>query len=276
MTENNPYMTPNAELQGNTETPAGVLLTQPRTVTGERGWQWIVKGYASFSRNPGVWTSILLSFMFLGGLISLIPILGALVWYVIGYIFEGGIMMGCKAQDDGRSLKINHLFYSFSDGGELAILGLLKIVVFIVLLIALLVPFFMLFGLSASGVENLVNNVFGDSGVALIVVSGILFVVFILPLMMMFWFAPCLIALNKIPAVEAMKISFTGCLKNVRSFFVYGLAGFGLFVLVLVISGALAQINSSLAMVGILAIVLVGGPIGFSSIYHSYKDIFIE
>ena len=46
-----------------------------------------------------------------------------------------------------------------------------------------------------------------------------------IPLMMAYWFAPALVALNGFAAFDAMKTSFSACLKNIVPFLVYGLVG---------------------------------------------------
>ena len=40
-----------------------------------------------------------------------------------------------------------------------------------------------------------------------------------LPLMMMIWFAPALITQHRISPVDALRMSFMGCLRNILSFF---------------------------------------------------------
>jgi len=76
---------------------------------------------------------------------------------------------------------------------------------------------------------------------------------------MAYWFAPVLVGLNNLTAIEAMKLSFNACLQNILPFFVYGL----IFMLLLIV----ALIPFGL---GLLVVV----PVMMTSLYASYVDIF--
>ena len=85
---------------------------------------------------------------------------------------------------------------------------------------------------------------------------------FMIPLLMLFWFAPTLIVLHDdVGIIEAMKLSFLGCIRNILPFLIYGIVGFILMIL--------ASIPFGLGW-------LVLGPVLFGTIYASYKDIFLE
>ena len=80
-----------------------------------------------------------------------------------------------------------------------------------------------------------------------------------IPLMMAAWFAPLLVIFKDMPAVDAMRLSFFACLKNIIAFQIYGVT--------LVVLMIIASIPYGLGL-----FVLV--PTLFASIYASYKDIF--
>jgi uncharacterized membrane protein len=79
------------------------------------------------------------------------------------------------------------------------------------------------------------------------------------PVFMAIWFAPALVVFDGKDAIEAMKQSFAGCLKNIVPFLIYGLV---LFVL-----SILASIPLGLGW-------LLLGPVLAASVYTGYKDIF--
>jgi len=81
----------------------------------------------------------------------------------------------------------------------------------------------------------------------------------LIPIMMAYWFAPALVALNGMSALAAMKLSFVACLRNFVPFLIYGLIGLVLAVL-------------AILPVGLGMLVL--GPVMTASIYTSYRDIF--
>ena len=81
----------------------------------------------------------------------------------------------------------------------------------------------------------------------------------VIPLIMAYWFAPALVALNNLSAVEAMKQSFNACLHNMLPLFVYSI---------------IAALLLLLAMIPFGLGLLVLGPIMIAVLYTSYKDIF--
>ena len=76
---------------------------------------------------------------------------------------------------------------------------------------------------------------------------------------MAYWFAPVLVGLNNLTAVQAMKLSFVACLRNMLPFLLYGL----IFMLLLIV----AIIPFGLGL-------LVAVPLMMTSLYTSYVDVF--
>ena len=81
----------------------------------------------------------------------------------------------------------------------------------------------------------------------------------LVPLLMAYWFAPALVVLRNMGAIEAMKTSFAASLKNIVPFLIYGAVMFVLFVL---------------ATIPLMLGFLVMLPLAFISYYTSYKDVF--
>jgi len=100
-----------------------------------------------------------------------------------------------------------------------------------------------------------------DQQVLSMILAVLVMTLFMIPLLMLFWFAPTLIVLHDdVGIIEAMKLSFLGCIRNILPFLIYGLVGFILMIL--------ASIPFGLGW-------LVLGPVLFGTIYASYKDIFL-
>jgi uncharacterized membrane protein len=76
---------------------------------------------------------------------------------------------------------------------------------------------------------------------------------------MAMFFAPSLVALDRVPVLKALGLSFSGCLKNILPFLIYGLIA-----LVLVMLGSLPL------MLGLLVVL----PVLTIAIYTSYRDIY--
>jgi uncharacterized membrane protein len=97
-------------------------------------------------------------------------------------------------------------------------------------------------------------------------VMGILLLVFLVLVAMSLlysamWFAPALIVLQGLAPFDAMKASFSACMKNWASGLIY-------FILVTLLTLA--------GFIPLLLGLFVVCPILFASIYTSYRDIFIE
>jgi uncharacterized membrane protein len=83
----------------------------------------------------------------------------------------------------------------------------------------------------------------------------------LLPLIMAVWFAAPLVLFHDHGAVDAMKGSFAGCLRNILPFLWYGV----LFFLLSIV----ATIPLGLGW-------LVLGPVLAASVYTSYRDIYLK
>jgi hypothetical protein len=92
-----------------------------------------------------------------------------------------------------------------------------------------------------------------------ILLATLLGMLLVIPLIMAYWFAPILVAFHDMPAIEAFKLSFQACFKNIGTFFVYSLISMAL------ILGGMIPFG-----LGLLVVI----PVMILSLYTSYKDIF--
>ena len=113
MSETNPYEAPAADLSREPEADKFELM-HPRSVSIGRGWGWIADGFGHFSKNPGTWILM----MFVGAImffvLALVPFVGQFAIMGTYFVWLGGILLGCRAQDRGEDLKLEHLFAGFS------------------------------------------------------------------------------------------------------------------------------------------------------------------
>jgi uncharacterized membrane protein len=103
-----------------------------------------------------------------------------------------------------------------------------------------------------------VVSMLGSLGLA-ILVGLLVFLLLYLPLVMAVWFAPALVVLRGVEPLQAMRLSFNGCLRNIVPFLLYGLVGIGLAIV---------------ATIPLLLGWLVLGPVTIASLYTSYCDIY--
>jgi uncharacterized membrane protein len=247
-------------------------MNSPHVLSITRGLGWWTDAFSLFRKSFLTWMGIVLLLIIILLAIGLIPILGSLVSQVLTPVFLAGLMLGCRDQENGKPLGINHLFAGFSrQTGKLIALGASYIVIMIVLAIILGLLILVIPG----GREIISDLVSGQSSFDEFMHSGdlqeiqpalqffmiisLIGMALYLPILMAYWFAPALIILDELSIVEALKSSFTACLYNILPFTIYGLAG--------IIFTVIAAIPFGLGY-----IILI--PVGFISIYKAYADIF--
>jgi uncharacterized membrane protein len=229
---------------------------QPRPAG--QGWTWIAEGWAFFKRQPWMWIAIvlLLFVIFVGA--ALIPIIGGLAMTLFAPVFAGGIMVGCRALESGHGLELGHIFAGFRERtGTLIGVGALYLAA--TLVVALVVSLAMGVGMTTmmgAGDPQAVGALGMTFVLAMLIMMALL-----LPVVMAVWLAAPLVVFHEHGAIDAMKGSFMGCLKNVLPFLLYGVV---LFVLMIIAS----------LPVGLGWLVL--GPVFAASIYASYRDIYLR
>ncbi len=238
---------------------------EAHSVATGRGWGWIVDGFDLFRGNWMVWILVFLLSLVIYVAFGLLPVLGTIATALVGPILTGGLMHGCREIDRGQPLEVGHLFGGFRDrAGSLAAVGAILLLGEL-LVIAVVVA--TAFGLAGAGVIDELLEANAQQappldalirGVLLPVLIGLLLV---LPLLMAYWFAPALVMLHGVSALQAMRLSFSGCLNNLLPFLVYGLAALGLCIV---------------ATIPMMLGFLVLGPVLIGSMYAGYKDIFVN
>ena len=254
MSEQNPYQPPVSPVARDNVRQGG-FSADGRAVDAGRGWEWVAAGFALFKKQPGMWILTLLVFIVISILVSMVFSPANML---LMQVLLGGLMLGCRALDNGENFDVSCLFAGFKQNtGDLVVLGLLAMVGWIVALI----PAFVIMGGGA-----FMAMLFGGSPVASAGALGLSFMLAMLvafalfvPVYMAIWFAPALIVFNNLKPVDAMKASFSACLKNIIPFLVYGIV-----LLVLCIVAAIP--------LGLGFLVLV--PVTVASIYTGYKDVF--
>jgi uncharacterized membrane protein len=228
---------------------------QIKQVPAANAWAWTVRGFELFKANPAMWIILFVIYLAIMVPISLVPVIGSVMSTLLAPVFAAGLMWGCKALKQQQDLEINHLFAGFKQNtaqlvavGGYYMVSLLIIAVFVVL------------SLDRETVEALMKGQTLSAEQAGAMTLPILIAMFFLiPVLMAYWFAPVLVGLNNLTAVEALKLSFTACLQNILPFFLYG------FIFMLLLFVALIPFG-----LGLLVVV----PVMMTSLYASYEDVF--
>lgn len=249
------------------------------------GWLWITQAWQQFKAQPRGWLAAVALVYLVTFALSLVPIIGSLATMILGPVFAGGLMLGAQSQARQGRLRVVAGFDGFStQGGQLALVGLLYLLgLFLVFIVAGLL--LMATGiLTAGSMEALSSN--DPELVAAVLGPGLGLVLLVLmlamvPLLMLYWFAPALVALEGMSATRAMRMSFLGCWKNMIPFLVYGLLLFfillGASLLLGIISALLAAVSEALMVILMLLMVplmLLFAALIVLSTYSAYRDIF--
>jgi hypothetical protein len=232
-----------------------------RQVDAKQGWQWIVTGFYIFRQIPLMWILLCTTLLLIAATLSLIPMAGQFIFTLLSPVFLAGLMIGCRALEQGEKLEIAHLLAGFrnTSGPLITIGGIYLVGQVLILGIFMLVGGDVLMDLLIDGKrvdENELKNVSGD-----MLTASLVGLTLSIPLMMATWFAPLLVIFNGMAAVDAMRVSFFACLKNIIAFQIYGIT-----LVALVILAAMPY--------GLGLFILV--PTLFASIYASYRDIFAD
>jgi hypothetical protein len=222
------------------------------------GLQWVTAGWQIFRRAPLVWVTLTVTLILIWLVLLSIPKLGPLLFNLLFPVFFAGLMLGCRALEQGRKLSIGYLFVGFRENASaLVTVGGIYLVGMLIVLAVIFSGSGELPKLPAKptpedigALQTALKKMTGPilSGMALYI-----------PLMMLTWFAPLLIVFRKMTALAAIKASFAACVQNIGAFTLYGMIIFVLWI------------AATLPFLIGLVIVL---PVIFGSIYASYVDIF--
>ena len=106
--------------------PAPPPPTAPAAVAAGNGIAWWSEGWRLFALSPWVWIAITVMFLVIMVMLALHPDARHVATTLLSPVLAGGVLAGCRAQDRGGELTINHLFASFSDRlRPLLVVGLL-------------------------------------------------------------------------------------------------------------------------------------------------------
>lgn len=267
-------------------TTAGMRpLFGPVARPASHGWVWIKQAWAQFKQQPGAWLAAMALVYLVTVVLGLVPVIGSLASMILGPVFAGGLMLGARAQQRTGTLPVATAFAGFSHrGGQLATVGLLYVAgLMVVSLVAALISV-ATGALTAGSMEALSSN--DPALVAAVVGPGLgLFLLLLLlclvPLLMLYWFAPALVVFDGMTAVAAMRLSFQACWRNLLPFVVYGVALFllllGASLVLALLTGLLGTLSETLTAVVMLLLIpllLLFAALVILSIFTAYLDVF--
>ena len=230
-----------------------------RTVAAGRGWEWMVKGFRIFRKQPLTWIALVMVMVVIWLASLIMPLIGPLAINLVSPVFFAGLMLACRTTDEDGEPEFSQLFAAFkTHASPLITVGGIY-------LVGNIVAVGIVFGVAGgAALPALLGKTSVDPETLLAAARSLLLGMAVgmaafIPILMAVWFAPLLIVFHNTPPVEAMKLSFTACWRNTMPLLIYGVA-----TLVL---GIMASIPLMLGLIVLL-------PVLVCSIYASYKDIF--
>lgn len=249
MSDNDPYRAPGAELGAG---PGD----GPREVPTSRGIDWLTIAFRDYFAPQWLpWVLLTLAWLGINIVLSLVPVIGSIASALLTPVLIAGLLQACANQSRGEVVSVGALFSAFSGPHltSLVLLGLLYLGAVVVVSIVAIV-----FGIGA--VAGLAGVDDSGASIGIGVLFGVLLVLAaLLPVVMAYWFAPALIVLNGLSVTDAIRQSFTGCLRNWLPFLVYG---------------AVLLVLAIVAVIPLLLGLLVLMPVATASMYVSWREIY--
>jgi hypothetical protein len=255
--ERNAYAPPTAAVDDPHEGGGsfGTLLLDGRAVSIGRGLSWIGGGWHLFKQSPGIWIGIVLILLGISVVASFLGRIGDVVMFLLSPIFAAGLMLGCRAQEEGEALEIGHLFAGFKTNPlNLVLVGLvyLLVVAGVFMVVTLMFGAGVAAAFTSGNYQTLIGPILAL--VAALVIVGA-------PIMMAYYYAATLVALDDAGVMPAVKGGFAGGFKNILPLLFYSIV-----MLVLFMVAAIPLLLGWLVML----------PIAIASMYSSYRDIFYD
>jgi uncharacterized membrane protein len=259
MTTPNPYATPKGAVADASVVQQGNYVPGGRNVPAGNGWTWIAEGWELFKRQPGVWIAIIVLLFLISIVAAMIPFIGSLALMVLFPVFTGGLMLGCRALAEGGSLEVGHLFAGFRErlGTLAAVGGIYLVATMAIALVVGVVTGASMFAMMSGDTQ--VDPTEAAGALTGMLLAVLVMMALMIPVFMGVWFAPPLVLFHQRSALDAMKESFSGCLRNIVPFLLYGV--------ILTVLSFIAAIPIGLGF-------LVLGPVAAASVYTAYRDIY--
>lgn len=230
----NPYQPPKVDLEKPVSPTTGIsLLTEPNKLAAGKGASWVKIAWQMFTKNAVLWIGAMLLYYVTILILTFIPVLNLLTAF-LGIFYSAGIVYMAHQQALGRPVEFGQLFIGFKQNTGQLILLLVLIFAFSLLAIIPMAILIMVNITSFIGLITQPQSILTSSALLVILLSGLVGMLFFIPLFMAAWLAPALIILHDLTAFEAMKRSFKACLRNILPFLVYGLVVFGLSIVAMI------------------------------------------
>jgi len=232
---------------------------EPITASAGEGWQWYVRGWKLFIKNPAVMVGQLIVLLIIAIILNLVPVVGNLALALITPVLAGGWYFSIQQLENNNPASIADIFEGFRNQAwtkPLLVLGaaILATHVLVGVVVVGLLGLDFLTDMSAfdAGAMNLTLGFGGVLAISLVLLLAAAL------LTAMFYAIP-LVLFRQAAPIAALRNSFAACLQNVMSLLVFGL--------VYLVASFLAAIPLGL---GFLVLI----PVSVCAAYCSYKTVY--
>jgi hypothetical protein len=254
----------------------GGLKVQARIVGASRGARWLGEGWQLFRPAPLAWLALSCAYLLGTNVLALVPAIGIMVALILVPPLTVGMMAAARAASAGAAPRLAMLAEGLrrEPRAQLA-LGMVYLACSMLILAATNAAD------GAGGLRELMSgrDPSAEAELDALVFPLAVFVLLYLPVSMMFWFSPPLIAWHATGAPRALFFSFVACMLNWRAFLAYGASVVlmmvvvpGLLLLALRIVFAVDFRMAAVSLVFPFLVLML--PTLFASFYASYRDVF--
>lgn len=233
------------------------------------GWLWIQQGFQTFTSRPFELLFMFFGLIFCNVGLSLIPVIGAALPFIIGPALGIGLMNACRDIDQGKPVSSGALFIAFRSPAvrTLLLMGALYMICIVAALASsILVDDGVLWKYMTEPVKldqkELIKTNIG--------MGMLTFFSVFTPAAMAFWFGAPLIFWHGMSLTKAMFYSFFAVWRARKAFLMYLLTWCGILTVVSIITGLAGSAGGILLLPIMLSLMLVM----YCSFYFSYKELF--
>lgn len=251
---------------------------QALKLPAERGWQWLVQGYALFRRQPALIGLMVMSYWLSLILFNILPVIGPIVASLVMPGLSVGVLTACRNLDRGLPVAPGLFIQPLKDNPKplMWLGGIYLLCTLSVLALASVADGGTLLNSLITG-KPLDDAAIEEGG---ILMAAQLALLFMTPVLMAYWYAPVLVAWHQLSVSKALFFSFIACLRNWRAFLVYslGLVGVAAFlpgIVIGLVSGLFPAAAGFITSLLTLPLLMVLAPTVFASFYISYRDVFV-
>jgi hypothetical protein len=252
------------------------MKVHARIVAASRGARWLGEGWQLFRPAPFGWLALSCVYLLATNVLALIPVVGVMAALILVPPLTVGMMAAARAASAGAAPRLAMLTEGLRTQARAQLaLGLVYLGCSMLIFAAMA---------AVDGAGGLREAMSGrspsaEADLGALALPIAVFALLYLPVSMMFWFSPPLVAWHAIGAPRALFFSLVACLLNWRAFLAYGasvalmmVAIPGLMLLALRVLFAVDLRMSTLALVFPILVLML--PTLFASFYASYRDVF--